>query len=59
MTKLLLMISEFLNDDYINSPLLKEAKFYKKNKDKLNNIYPYQNAYKMLQLIQKLGKVDN
>lgn len=57
-TKLFLMISEFLNDDYINSPLLVEAKWYRKNSDSLDNRYPYQNAHKMLKMIANLGKVD-
>ena len=43
-TKLFMLISEFLQDDYIQSPMLLEAKQYRKNKDKMNNRYPFLNA---------------
>ncbi len=58
LTKLFLMISEFLSDDYISNPLLIEAKWFKKNKESLNQRYPYANAMKISKLVSKLGKVD-
>ena len=53
------LISQFMHDDLIKSPLLIEARGYHKNREKLNNRYPYDNALKMMKTIQQLGKVDN
>jgi WASH complex subunit 7 len=49
MTKLFMMISEFLQDDYIQSPLLLEAKAFRKSKQEL---YPFANAMKHYKGIQ-------
>jgi len=49
------IFSEFLFDDHIKSRLIKQIRYLRTEKDKLNNRYPYELAVKMLQDIRKLG----
>jgi WASH complex subunit 7 len=49
------VFSQFLYDDHIKSPLIKDAHFYRDNKEKLDNIYPYERAEKFNKDIKKLG----
>ncbi len=49
------VFSQFLFDDHIKSPLIKDAHFFRDNKDKLDNMYPYERADKFNRDIKKLG----
>mgnify|MGYP003338289053 CR=1 FL=1 len=49
------VFSQFLFDDHISSALSKERRWYKKNRQSLNNIYLYTRALELQQDIRKLG----
>ena len=55
LVKKLNMFNEFLSDPFINEPLMQENRFYRKNKTKLGNLYPYERAEKIAIGIRKLG----
>ena len=50
---------EFLYDEFIHNPLLQEQRWYRKNKDKVNNYYPYERAEAMSRTIKKLGRTQS
>lgn len=52
------VFSQFLYDDHIKSRLYRDIKYFKENKDQLNNRYPYDRAFKFNKDIRKLGLVD-
>ena len=56
MTKLVGMVSEFLQDEYISSPLLIEAREFKK--DVTNDRYQFEKAENMMKMIRGLGMVE-
>jgi WASH complex subunit 7 len=56
LVKKLNMFNEFLYDEYIHNPLMQEQRWYRKNKDKVNNYYPYDRAENMNKIIKKLGR---
>eukprot|EP00163_Fabomonas_tropica_P009505 TRINITY_DN1931_c0_g1_i1.p1 TRINITY_DN1931_c0_g1~~TRINITY_DN1931_c0_g1_i1.p1 ORF type:complete len:1034 (-),score=307.02 TRINITY_DN1931_c0_g1_i1:86-3187(-) len=49
------IFSQFLYDDHIKSRLIKDIRYYKENREKLNNMYPYDRAEKFHKDIRKLG----
>lgn len=51
-----ILISDFLIDEQISSALLVEQKQFRRNKEKLNNRFPYENAMKILKIINNMGK---
>lgn len=55
MIKLMSMTSEFLHDDYINSPLLIEAKEFKRDP---SDRYSFKKANKMCKTMRGLGSVE-
>ena len=59
LVKKLNMFNEFLYDEYIHNPLMQEQRWYRKNKDKVNNLYPYERAEKMSRTIKKLGRTQS
>jgi WASH complex subunit 7 len=44
LVKKLNIFNEFLYDEFIHNPLMQEQRFYRKNKEKLRNLYPYERA---------------
>eukprot|EP00494_Astrolonche_serrata_P024715 UN24975 len=54
-----LVFSEFLFDDHIRSRLVKDVRFFRENKGKLDNRYPYDRAYRFNDGIRILGVDDN
>lgn len=55
----LFIFSQFLFDDHIKSPCMKSHKFFKENKDALNNMYPYERAENFNRHIRKLGVTED
>jgi WASH complex subunit 7 len=55
MVKLISMVSEFMHDEYINSPLLVEAKDFKRSG---SDRYPYLKAHQMSKVFKGLGNVE-
>jgi WASH complex subunit 7 len=53
------VFSQFLFDDQIQSPLIREERFYKENKDKLDGLYPFERAELLYKDIKKLGIFDD
>ncbi|CAF5005843.1 unnamed protein product, partial [Rotaria sp. Silwood1] len=49
------MFSQFLFDEHIKSRLMKDIKYFKENKDRLNQRYPFERAKKFFISIRKLG----
>ncbi|EGC29177.1 hypothetical protein DICPUDRAFT_43212 [Dictyostelium purpureum] len=49
------IFSEFLFDDQIKSKLYKNIKYYRENKEKLNNMYPYELVTELERDIRQLG----
>jgi WASH complex subunit 7 len=51
------IFSQFLFDEHIRSPLSKEHRWYRKNKNsnEINNVYPYDRASAIVKEIRKLG----
>ena len=47
--------SQFLFDDYIRSHLSREIRFFERQRQKLKNMYPHENAHKFTRDIMKLG----
>lgn len=44
LVKKLNIFNEFLYDEFIHNPLMQEQRYYRKNKEKLGNLYPYERA---------------
>lgn len=44
LVKKLNVFNEFLFDDFIRQPLMQEDRYWKKKKNKLGNMYPYERA---------------
>jgi len=38
------IFNEFLYDEFIHNPLMQEQRWFRKNKDKISNYYPYDRA---------------
>ena len=55
LVKKLNMFNEFLYDEFIHNPLMQEQRFYKKRKEELQNLYPYERAENMARNIKRLG----
>jgi WASH complex subunit 7 len=55
LVKKLNIFNEFLYDEFIHNPLMQEQRFYRKNKEKLQNMYPYERAENMSRNIKRLG----
>lgn len=55
LVKKLNIFNEFLYDEFIHNPLMQEQRFYRKNKEKLGNMYPYERAENMSRNIKRLG----
>lgn len=55
LVKKLNIFNEFLYDEFIHNPLMQEQRYFKKNKDKLENMYPYERAENMSRTIKRLG----
>jgi WASH complex subunit 7 len=55
LVKRLNVFNEFLYDEFIHNPLMQEQRFYRKNKNKLENLYPYERAEKLSRDIKRLG----
>jgi WASH complex subunit 7 len=53
-----IIFSQYLYDDNIKSMLLKDIRFFKENREKLNNRYPYDRAFEFTKEIRKLGIND-
>ncbi|KAL5260221.1 hypothetical protein ACHWQZ_G010367 [Mnemiopsis leidyi] len=49
------VFSQFLYDDHIYSRLVKDARYFKEQKDELDQCYPYERADKFNRGIRKLG----
>ena len=54
----LFIFSQFLFDDHIKSPCMREHRFFKQQKEDLNNLYPYSHAKEFLTQIERLGRDD-
>eukprot|EP01006_Ploeotia_vitrea_P049070 TRINITY_DN67306_c3_g4_i3.p1 TRINITY_DN67306_c3_g4~~TRINITY_DN67306_c3_g4_i3.p1 ORF type:complete len:1284 (+),score=789.38 TRINITY_DN67306_c3_g4_i3:263-4114(+) len=52
------IFSEFLFDDHIKSRLMKDIRFFKNEREKLDNKFPYVRAEKFNRAIRKLGVTD-
>jgi WASH complex subunit 7 len=52
------IFSQFLYDDHIKSRLYKDIKFFKENKDQIDNRYPFERSKKFNKDIRKLGVTD-
>jgi len=48
LVKKLNIFNEFLYDEFISNPLMQELRYYKKHKNDLNNMYPYERAENMM-----------
>lgn len=59
LVKKLNMFNEFLYDEYIHNPLMQEQRWFRKNKEKVNNLYPYDRAEHMARNVKKLGKTSS
>jgi len=55
LVKKLNIFNEFLYDEFIHNPLMQEQRFFRKNKEKLTNLYPYERAEIMARNIKRLG----
>lgn len=55
LVKKLNVFNEFLFDDFIRQPLMQEDRYWKKKKNKLGNMYPYERAEQMNRAIKRLG----
>ncbi len=55
----LVLVSEFLFDEHVKSPLLRDIRNYKSKKDEYKNRYPYTDAEKFTKEIRKLGLTSN
>lgn len=55
LVKKLNVFNEFLYDDFIRQPLMQEDRFWKKKKNRLGNMYPYERAEQMNRTIKRLG----
>jgi WASH complex subunit 7 len=55
LVKKLNIFNEFLYDEFIHNPLMQEQRYYKKNKESLANLYPYERAENMARTIKRLG----
>eukprot|EP00742_Colponemidia_sp_Colp-10_P007056 GILJ01007574.1.p1 GENE.GILJ01007574.1~~GILJ01007574.1.p1 ORF type:complete len:1186 (+),score=205.74 GILJ01007574.1:74-3559(+) len=53
------VFSQFLFDDHIKSKLIKDARFFKDNKDRLDNKYPFERAEGFNRDIRKLGSTED
>lgn len=53
--KKLFVFSQFLFDDHIKSRLIKDARFFRQEKDKVSNRYPFDRAERFVRDIRKLG----
>ena len=53
------VFSQFLYDDYIRSHLSKERRWFRKNRDACNSMYPYEKAADFVRDIRKLGVADD
>lgn len=51
-----MIFSEFLFDDHIKSRLMKDIRYFKTEKDTLDQKYPFDRADKFNRDIRKLGK---
>eukprot|EP00735_Rhodelphis_limneticus_P013774 TRINITY_DN7727_c0_g1::TRINITY_DN7727_c0_g1_i1::g.8316::m.8316 TRINITY_DN7727_c0_g1::TRINITY_DN7727_c0_g1_i1::g.8316 ORF type:complete len:1220 (+),score=387.87,sp/Q2M389/WASC4_HUMAN/40.43/0.0,WASH-7_mid/PF14744.1/3.7e+03,WASH-7_mid/PF14744.1/2.5e-148,WASH-7_N/PF14745.1/6.7e-108,WASH-7_N/PF14745.1/1.1e-06,WASH-7_C/PF14746.1/1.1e-61 TRINITY_DN7727_c0_g1_i1:76-3660(+) len=51
----MMVLSQFLFDDHIKSRLIKDVRFFKNEKQAINNRYPYDRSLKFLKSIRKLG----
>jgi WASH complex subunit 7 len=51
----LMLVSEFLFDDQVKSPLARLARHFKQHKDELNNLFPYSKAEALVKELRKLG----
>eukprot|EP01084_Bolivina_argentea_P225335 380825_1 len=50
-----LIFSEFLYDDHVKSKLIRDKRYFRDNKDQLNNKYPYEKAHNFVEFMRKLG----
>eukprot|EP00299_Pterocystis_sp_00344_P018480 c9221_g1_i1.p1 GENE.c9221_g1_i1~~c9221_g1_i1.p1 ORF type:complete len:1167 (-),score=295.14 c9221_g1_i1:59-3418(-) len=55
----LFIFSQFLFDDHIKSPCMKSYKFFKDNREQLNNQYPFDRADNFNRHIRKLGVTED
>ena len=55
LVKKLNIFNEFLYDEFIHNPLMQEQRWYRKNKHKYDNYYPYDRAENMSRNIRRLG----
>lgn len=51
-------ISNIINDEYIKSSLIIEKRFWLDNKEKLNNLYPFERAEQLMNDIKQYAKSD-
>ncbi|KAJ7526561.1 hypothetical protein O6H91_16G012300 [Diphasiastrum complanatum] len=58
LAKQFVAFSQFLFDDHIKSRLMKERRFYKENKGKIDNGYPVARAERLNKDIKKLGLTE-
>lgn len=55
LVKKLNIFNEFLYDEFIHNPLMQEQRYYRKNKESLRNLYPYDRAERVARDIKRLG----
>ena len=53
------VFSQFLFDELIQSPLIREERFFKENKEKFGGKYPYDRAESLIKEIKRLGLFDD
>ena len=53
------VFSQFLFDELIQSPLIREERFFKENKDRLNGRYPLERAENLIKEIKRLGNFED
>lgn len=53
------VFSQFLFDELIQSPLIREERFLKENKEKINGKYPFERAESLIKEIKRLGLFDD
>lgn len=51
--------SQFLYDDLIQSPLLREMRYFKENRASLDSKYPYDRADSLAKEIKRLGEFED
>lgn len=53
------VFSQFLFDELIQSPLIREERYFKENKEKTNGKFPYERAENLIKEVKRLGLFED